>query len=205
MDQLPSNEIIKGALREEVRVYPSIAIRELLGNALIHQDFFEEGAGPMIEFFNNRVEFTNPGEPLIDTSRFIDYPPISRNEKLASLMRRMKICEEMGSGVDKVIRSVEVFQLPAPEFTKEKKFVRVILHGPRDFKNMSRDDRIRACWQHCVLKWVSKEPMTNSTLRERFNLRGKNDYVSVSKIIRACIQKGHIKEDESRKYVPSWV
>ena len=43
----------------------------------------------MIEVFGNRMEITNPGKPLIDVFRFIDHTPISRNEKLASLMRRM--------------------------------------------------------------------------------------------------------------------
>ena len=204
LDQLPANEIIKTALREEVLIYPSIAIRELLANVLVHQDFFEEGTGPMIEFFDNRVEFTNPGEPLIDTNRFIDHAPISRNDKLAGFMRRVKICEEAGTGIDKVIESVEIFQLPAPEFIKENKFVKVILYGHRDFKDMTKEDRIRACWQHCILKYVSRQFMTNATLRERFNLKGKNDYVKVSKIIRICMTKGHIKQDESKRYIPIW-
>lgn len=204
LDQLPSNEVIKTALREEVFMYPPIAIRELLANVLIHQDFFEEGSSPMVEFFNNRIEFTNPGEPLIDTNRFIDHAPISRNDKLAGFMRRVKICEEAGTGVDKVVEVVEIFQLPAPEFIKENKFVRVILYGPRDFKDMTKEDRIRACWQHCVLKYVTRQFMTNATLRERFKLKGKNDYVQVSKIIRACIDKGYIKQDESKRYIPAW-
>jgi len=204
LEQLPSNEVIKTALREEVLIYPSIAIRELLGNILIHQDFFEEGAGPMIEFFSNRVEFTNPGEPLIDTNRFIDHAPISRNDKLAGFMRRIKICEERGSGIDKVVEAVELFQLPAPEFIKETKFVKVILYGHRSFGNMTKEDRMRACWQHCVLKYVTKQFMTNATLRERFNMKGKNDYVQVSKIIRACVERRLIKQDESKRYVPAW-
>lgn len=204
LNQLPTNEVIKTALREDVYMYPTIAIRELLGNTLIHQDFLEEGAGPMVEFFNNRVEFTNPGEPLIDTNRFIDHAPISRNDRLASFMRRIKICEERGSGIDKVIEAVEIFQLPAPEFIKDKRFMRVILYGHREFKDMTKDDRIRACWQHCVIKYVSRQFMTNATLRERFNLRGESDYVQVSKIIRSCIQAGYIKQDKSNRYIPAW-
>jgi predicted HTH transcriptional regulator len=204
LDQLPANEVIKTALREEVFIYPQIAIRELLANTLIHQDFFEDGTSPMIEFFDNRVEFTNPGEPLIETNRFIDHAPISRNDKLAGFMRRVKICEEAGTGIDKVIESVEIFQLPAPEFIKENKFVKVILYGHRDFSEMTKDDRIRACWQHCVLKYISRQFMTNASLRERFKLKGKNDYVQVSKIIRACIDKGYIKQDESKRYIPAW-
>lgn len=204
LDQLPSNEIIKTALREEVLIYPSIAIRELLANVMIHQDFFEEGSSPMVEFFENRVEFTNPGEPLISTNRFIDHAPISRNDKLAGFMRRVKICEEAGTGIDKVIEAVELFQLPAPEFIQDKRFVRVILYSHRDFRDMTKEDRIRACLQHCVIKWLSKDFMTNSTLRDRFNLKGKNDYVQVSKIIRATIEKGLIKQDEANRYIPAW-
>jgi predicted HTH transcriptional regulator len=54
----------------------------------------------MVEVFNDRIEITNPGTPVVDTNRFIDTAPKSRNETLASLMRRLNICEERGSGVD---------------------------------------------------------------------------------------------------------
>ena len=106
---LPSNEIIDQALRETVPMYPELAIRELVANALIHQDFFISGAGPMVEIFENRIEITNPGSPLVSTARFIDTPPRSRNETLASMMRRFGICEERGSGIDKVITQVELY------------------------------------------------------------------------------------------------
>jgi ATP-dependent DNA helicase RecG len=70
----------------------------------------------MVEIFAQRMEITNPGEPLVDTLRFIDTPPKCRNEGLAAMMRRMKICEEAGTGIDKVIAAIEAFQLPAPDF-----------------------------------------------------------------------------------------
>ena len=98
--QLPQNEPIGRALRTEVRVYPETAIRGLVANALIHQDFSVTGAGPMVEIFADRMEITNPGEPLVDTLRFIDTPPRSRNEQLAALMRRMKFCEGLVKPAD---------------------------------------------------------------------------------------------------------
>ena len=76
---LPTNEQIEQALRKEVPVYPEIAIRELVANALIHQDFSLTGTGPMVEIFDDRIEITNPGTPLIDTLRFIDEPVGSKN------------------------------------------------------------------------------------------------------------------------------
>ena len=105
--QLPANEVIGQALRKTVRAFPELAVRELVANALIHQDFFATGTGPMVEIFEGRIEITNPGEPLVDTQRFLDSPPTSRNEVLASLMRRFQICEERGSGIDKVAIEVE--------------------------------------------------------------------------------------------------
>ena len=90
---LPSSEIVGQALRRELPMYPQLAVRELVANALIHQDFFVSGAGPMVEIFEDRIEITNPGKPLVSTTRFVDSPPHSRNETLASLMRRFRICE----------------------------------------------------------------------------------------------------------------
>ncbi|HXU30514.1 MAG TPA: RNA-binding domain-containing protein, partial [Thermoanaerobaculia bacterium] len=88
---LPANEFIGQALRKSVPMFPELAVRELVANALIHQDLFVTGAGPMVEIFDDRIEITNPGDPLIDTQRFVDTPPKSRNEALASLMRRFGI------------------------------------------------------------------------------------------------------------------
>ena len=74
-------------MRKKVKVYPEKAIREFVANALILQDFAVTGSGVMIEIFTDRIEITNPGVPLVDTNRFIDTAPKSRNENLASLMR----------------------------------------------------------------------------------------------------------------------
>lgn len=209
-DQLPSNEEIGRVFRKEVRVFPELAVRELVANAIIHQDFTITGTSPMIEIFKDRIEITNPGKPLIDTQRFIDHSPESRNELLAGFMRRMNFCEERGSGIDKVIFKVEVFQLPAPEFISGDNYTRAILFSPKSLRQMDRMDKIRATYQHCSLKYVSGEFMTNQTLRARFEVDEKN-YSVVSRIIRDSIKAGFIKDydpnNKSRKYakyIPFW-
>lgn len=203
-DRLPSNEEIGRVFRKEVRIYPELAIRELVANALIHQDFGIRGTSIMIEIFDNRIEITNPGAPLIDTKRFIDHSPESRNEMLAGLMRRMNICEERGSGIDKVIAQIEVYQLPAPEFIAGDNYTRVVLYSPKSLRQMSKPDKIRACYQHCCLKYVSGDYMSNQSLRERFDIDKKN-YSIVSRLIKETIDAGLILEyDNSRMYVPFW-
>jgi predicted HTH transcriptional regulator len=104
---VPSNEVIEKAFRRNVPMYPELAVRELVANALIHQDFFVTGSGPMIEIFADRMEISNPGIPLVQIERFLDTPPRSRNEALASFLRRIGVCEERGSGVDKVVFQTE--------------------------------------------------------------------------------------------------
>ena len=151
---LPSNEVIGQALRNTVSMYPQIAIRELVANALIHQDFDERGTGPMVEIYADRIEISNPGLPLITPNRFIDEYQ-SRNEDLAGIMRRFGICEEKGSGIDKVIFNIELFQLPALDVQAQEKHTKVILYAYQKFADMDKKDRIRACYQHACLKFVT--------------------------------------------------
>jgi len=210
-DHLPSNELMDSALRKEISAYPIIAVRELVANALIHQDFSVSGTSPMVEVFNNRIEITNPGKPLIDPLRFVDHNPESRNELLARFMRRLNICEERGSGFDKVIFECEYNQLPAPEIIVSDRYTRIILYGHKTFRQMDKQDKIRACYLHACLKYVSGEYMTNQSLRERFNIEEHN-YTMASKIIYDTIKAGLIKNHDAEskskkfaKYVPYWL
>lgn len=167
---LPVNEVIEQAIRRTVPMFPELAVRELVANALIHQDFSATGTGPMVEIFDDRIEITNPGEPLVDTQRFLNDRPLSRNETMASLMRRFGICEERGSGIDKVIREIESFQLPAPLFEAPPGFTQATLFAPRPFNRLDRVERVRACYLHSCLKYAERSYLTNSSLRERFGL-----------------------------------
>lgn len=210
MSMLPQNEVIEDALRVESKLLPEVVIRELLANALIHQDFEERGTSPIVEVYADRIEISNPGEPIVPVERFIDGYQ-SRNERLADLMRRFGICEEKSSGIDRVVEAAEVHQLPAPDFQVSYKRTVVILFGPRSFRKMDRTERIRACYQHCVLQWVLRRQMTNQSLRERFRLSDSSTN-TVSQIITAAIDAGLVKLDPnvastSRKYaryLPIW-
>ena len=206
---LPANEVIGQALRKDVPMIPSIAVRELVANALIHQDFSISGTGPMVEIFDNRIEITNPGEPLVDTHRFLDTPPKSPNETLASLMRRLGICEERGSGIDKVVSQIELYQLPAPLFQAPQGFTKATVFAHRPVNGMGKEERVRACYLHSCLKYVTNDYLTNPSLRQRFGIEQRNS-ATVSRYIREAVDAGFIKpfdEGASRrlmKYVPFW-
>jgi ATP-dependent DNA helicase RecG len=205
----PQNRSIEQVVREDVKMFPEQALRELIANALVHQDFLASGASVMIEMYADRVEISNPGVPPIRVERFIDEYR-SRNEQLADLMRRLGICEEKGSGIDKVVKAAEVFQLPAPDFRVGELRTTAILFAHQDFAAMSKADRIRACYQHCCLMYVSNQRMSNQSLRERFSLP-ESKSVTISQVIAAAKEAELIKADESEttstryaRYLPFW-
>ena len=210
-EQVPSNEVIGQALRQEVKMFPPIAIRELVANALIHQDFTETGTSVTVELFLDRMEITSPGRPFISTDRSLDEYQ-SRNERLADLMRRLHICEEKGSGIDKVIAAAEAFQLPAPDFRANERHTISLLFAHKEFEDMDRSDRVRACYQHCCLRYVMNQKMSNQSLRERFKLP-ESRANTVSQVIAATVEAGGIKLDTTgsgaaskrySRYVPFW-
>ena len=207
---LPEKETIGESLRKAVPIYPELAIRELVANVIIHQDFTMTGTGPIVEMFDSRLEITNPGRPLVDTRRFLDTPPQSRNEALASFLQRAGICEERGSGVDKVVFQTELHQLPAPLFEIVEGHTRAVLFAHKPFAAMDKADRLRACYLHACLQYVQRSRMTNTSLRRRFGIDEQNR-AQVSRVIGDAVEAGLVRssdpESESRRhasYVPYW-
>ena len=208
-DLLPSKEVIKEAIRNTEVRFPEPAVRELVANAQIHQDFFITGAGPMVEIFEDRIEITNPGVPLVDTQRLVDSPPRSRNESLASFMRRIGICEERGSGWDKIVFQSELHQLPAPLAEVVGDNMRVTLFAPRPLSSMDKTERVRATYFHACLRYVSHKYVTNTSVRKRFGIATRNR-AQASRLISEAINEGFIEPHDPNaaprlmRYVPWW-
>lgn len=206
---IPTEEIIVDAKRDKKTAYPLLAIREAVANALIHQDLSISGTGPVVEIFDNRIEITNAGIPLVNIDRIIDTPPKSRNEKLASLMRRLKMCEELGTGWDKIVIACEILQLPAPKIELFETSTRVTLYSELPYTNMSPEDKLRACYLHACIKQVQGEQLTNSSLRERFGIKDSSA-ASISRLIRDAVEMQLIKPLDPNtaprymKYIPFW-
>ncbi len=206
---IPSEEIISGALREKETAYPMLVIREAVANALIHQDFSITGTGPVVEIFDSRIEITNSGTSLVNINRIIDNPPKSRNEQLASLMRRLRMCEELGTGWDKMVIKCEVCQLPAPKMDLYEESTKVTLYSQVPYTNLPAEDKLRACYMHACVMYVQNEQLTNTSLRNRFGLK-ESSSGSVSRLIKDAVEKGLIKPLDPTtaprymKYIPAW-
>ncbi|MDP4008080.1 MAG: ATP-binding protein [Candidatus Peregrinibacteria bacterium] len=210
--QIPEPEKIEGGLRSSKVSYPPNAIREFVANALVHQDFLVTGSTPLVEIFENRIEISNPGKALIPTDRFIDHPPKSRNEKLSDMLRRMKICEKRGSGVDRAMFAIELSQLPPPNIEDQKNDgLRVTIYSQKELSKLTKEEQCRACYFHsCIQHVINQESLTNASLCKRLGIEDKNKAIA-SRIIKRTIEKGWIKvfdpdnkSNRYKKYIPYW-
>jgi len=205
----PKNETFNGGFRKQESRFPDVPVRELIANALIHQDLTARGAGPLVEIFEDRMEVLNPGAPLIDARLFISAPPKSRNEALSKLLRRFGICEERGIGWDRIVQEIEILQLPAPRVEVIHDSTRVTLYAARPLSTMSPAERIEAIYQHACLQYVNGAIVTNASIRKRFGIHQKNSS-KASRFLAEALTAGVIVSSDSKagkkfmKYLPHW-
>lgn len=206
---LPSTEDTTSVALTTKSRFPLPAVREAIANSLIHQDLYITGAGPVVEVFENRIEVTNPGTPLVDILRIIDNPPKSRNEKMASLMRRMKMCEELGRGWDRMVLACEMQFLPAPRIEIFEESTKVTLFSEIEYKNIAGDDKLWSCYLHACLMYIQGDALTNTSLRDRFGLK-ESSAGSISRLIKETVARHRIKPIDPNtakrymRYVPIW-
>jgi predicted HTH transcriptional regulator len=124
-------------------------------------------------------------------------------------MRRIGICEERGSGWDKVVDQTEFYQLPAPLPEATDDHTRVVLFAHRPLTKMDKADRIRAVYLHACLRYVNRENMTNTSVRERFGIEPQNS-AAASRLIREAVEAEVVLPYDAdaapklMRYVPFW-
>jgi predicted HTH transcriptional regulator len=124
-------------------------------------------------------------------------------------MRRAHICEERGSGWDKIALQCEIHQLPSPKVDIYTDSTRVTLFSYIPFNKIPLKEKKWCCYMHACLKQVRGEQMTNTSLRDRFGLSegGKS---AISRLITSSIEDGLIKALDPNtaprymSYVPFW-
>lgn len=205
-------DVQEGAFRRIRSTFPERAVRELLSNVVIHQDLNDNTQSPEVHIFNNRIEFTNPGAMLVPRDRVVNAQPKTRNAALVNILRQMDLCEEEGTGWDRVIEDCEARHIMAPTITSEEgSGTQVILYAGSPYQKMSKRERMEAAYWHACLMVTQFSALTNTSLRERFGLSSEQkNVVSVSRLIRECCNAGLLREEDpeagnrNMRYVPFW-
>jgi predicted HTH transcriptional regulator len=124
-------------------------------------------------------------------------------------MRQIGFCEERGSGIKRAVTAIEKQALPPPTFDEMEDTTIVTLFRERDFGQLSKDQRIYACYLHASLKQVSGQQMSNGSLRMLFGLSERR-YTQVSAVISDTIEAKLIKPldpeqpNRNARYLPFW-
>jgi ATP-dependent DNA helicase RecG len=132
--------------------YPVPAVREAIVNAVAHRDYAIRGDEIRVLMFSDRIEVYSPGRlPGHVTVDNIVEERFSRNEVIAQVLADLGFIERLGYGIDRMIRLMHEWGLPAPRFVETTNGFKVTLRGPGE-KLVSEDavaDRSR--WRHLDL------------------------------------------------------
>jgi ATP-dependent DNA helicase RecG len=162
-----------GKARKELWEIPETAFKETIINSLAHRDYYDKGARITIEVFDDRVEISNPGGLVsaVPKSEF-GKRSASRNPLIFGLFERMRLVEQIGSGITRIRDVMNDEGLTPPEFNIDGMFT-VTLRRPFDFEK----------W---VEKWVEKltenriDILKNIHKNSRISIRELSDVLGLS-------------------------
>lgn len=108
---------IEGLRREDVPEYPVKAVREAITNAVMHRDWFVEGANVFVEIYANRMEIVSPGGlPGNLSITDLGGRSVRRNSLIADLLHRIAFIEKAGTGILRIKNESRDLRCPDPEF-----------------------------------------------------------------------------------------
>ncbi|MFG3394711.1 ATP-binding protein [Streptomyces parvus] len=125
---------------EQSYLYPQIACREALINAIVHRNYAIEGRGIEISLFTDRLEILSPGQ-LLSTVSLEDLKELkgvheSRNPLIARVLREVGLIRELGEGLRRIYEVMRSNALATPEIQSDSSGFRVSLFN----KSMYTED-----------------------------------------------------------------
>jgi ATP-dependent DNA helicase RecG len=156
--------------------YPLPAVREAIVNAVAHRDYAIRGDEIRVLMFSDRIEVYSPGRlPGHVTVENIADERFSRNEVIAQVLADLGFIERLGYGIDRMIRQMREWGLPAPRFAETSNGFKVTLRGPGE--KLVTDEPDRTKWrkldlnerQQAALDFIAKnQRVTNRDFRDLF-------------------------------------
>ncbi len=119
--------------RRDLPSVPPAALREALVNAVAHADYSQRGAPIRVAVFEDRIEVENPGIllPGLTVEELPEGVSRLRNRVIARTFKELRLIEQWGSGIQKMIAACSSAGLPAPEFVEIGLRFRVIIRTER--------------------------------------------------------------------------
>lgn len=130
---------IRGVNRFDIYEIPMEAIREAIVNAIVHRDYSMGGTNIMVEVHADRVEISNPGGlPAGFSTAMLGKKSFRRNELIADLFHRMDKSERMGSGIERMRRTLKSAGVKLPRFESDL-FFTIIFERPEEYRTVKEN------------------------------------------------------------------
>ena len=109
--------------RQDTRLWNSIAIREAVINAIVHNDYSNE-VPPKFEIFSDRLEITSAGGLITGLSQpeFFEGYSIPRNKEIMRIFKDLEMVEYLGSGIPRILTAY-----PKDCFVFTDNFLRMVI------------------------------------------------------------------------------
>jgi len=119
--------------RREHPEYPPEVVREAVINAVVHADYSIGGAGIKVAIFDDCIEITNPGLLPFGLTLEAALSGVSRlrNWVIGRTFRELRLIEQWGSGIGRMLAVCAEAGLCAPRFEEIGANFRVTLFGNR--------------------------------------------------------------------------
>ncbi|WP_295213709.1 ATP-binding protein [uncultured Chryseobacterium sp.] len=190
---LTETKFSKQALFKTQIVYPELACREALINAIAHRDYSIEGRGIEVYVYSDRLEIQSPGE-LLSSVKVDDLEKQkgvhqSRNSNIAKALREIGYMRELGEGIRRIFELMRNNDLEAPQFESKNKSFKVTLSQKHVY---SKEEKL----------WLDNFSQLNLTREQKTVVRlGTNGKLfSTDDIWEAC---GIVDTDKYRQLLES--
>jgi len=122
---LTETRFSKDAIFKTQMIYPELACRETLINAITHRDYSLEGRGIEVKIFDDRLEILSPGK-LLSTITIKDLEELkgvheSRNTYIARVLREFGYIRELGEGIKRIFELMKSNDLVKPKIESPNK------------------------------------------------------------------------------------
>ena len=115
----PEEEVDDGLFRLGLPLFSEIAIRELIGNALVHRDYSITGE-IRVAIEGATLSVSNPGgfPTGIRIDNLLIAPPQARNPLIADALKRAGLVERVGRGINRAFRNQLALGRPVPDYSR---------------------------------------------------------------------------------------
>jgi len=169
---------IESLRRQNIHEYPMKALREAITNAVMHRDWFIDGANVFVEIYDDRIEVVSPGGlPRGMTLADLGTKSVRRNALIADLLHRIDFIEKAGTGVKRIRDDAREGGYPEPVW-EANGFTTTIFRPSTEVREAAGSSRAQSGAQSgaqsaLILATLSKREQSAAEIAEALGLRSK--------------------------------